>query len=249
MNFDLLIDLHKDGWRQGPGSEDASLQALTLAGLCAQGTPRLNIADIGCGTGAASLTLAKMLDADITAIDLFPAFLDILKTRAQEERLKGTLTTLACSMDQLPFEEESLDVIWSEGAIYNIGFEKGVSYFKSFLKQGGILAVSEITWLTHNRPDEITKHWDTNYPEIATSADKISILEDKGFVVKGYFPLSEDCWLENYYKPLEGRFEAFLAKHQGKEAKELIEAEITEIDLYRRYHDYYSYGFYIAQKI
>ena len=32
-------------------------------------------------------------------------------------------------MDALPFENEELDLIWSEGAIYNIGFEKGVTPF------------------------------------------------------------------------------------------------------------------------
>jgi hypothetical protein len=37
------------------------------------------------------------------------------------------ITTLNCSMDALPFDEGEFDVIWSEGAVYNMGFEAGVS--------------------------------------------------------------------------------------------------------------------------
>jgi hypothetical protein len=39
-----------------------------------------------------------------------------------------------------------------------MGFEQGVAYWKRFLKPGGILAVSEITWLTATRPKAIEAH-------------------------------------------------------------------------------------------
>ena len=38
--------------------------------------------------------------------------------------LSEKVTTLCCSMDNLPFGDEEYDVIWSEGAIYNVGFEE-----------------------------------------------------------------------------------------------------------------------------
>ncbi len=60
--------------------------------------------------------------AEIVAVDLFPEFLEVLQSRAQEAGLTGRIETLAASMDALPFEPESLDLIWSEGAIYNLGF-------------------------------------------------------------------------------------------------------------------------------
>ena len=92
-------------------------------------------------------------------------------------------------MDDLPFEEDSLDAIWAEGAVYNLGFGRGIAYFKRFLKPDGILAVSEITWLAQSRPDELTTYWTDMYSEITTVADKIRRLEDNGFVLKGYFPV------------------------------------------------------------
>lgn len=247
MNYNLLIDLHKGGNRQGPGSEDHTGLAITLSGLSAH-SDALQIADVGCGTGASTLVLAKSLNAEITAVDLFPEFLNILTDSAEKKGLAGRIRTLACSMDELPFEENSLDAIWAEGAIYNVGFGKGVEYFRRFLKPGGILAVSEITWLTQDRPEAITAYWHGEYPEIARPADKIRILEELGFVLRGYFPLPEACWTDHYYTPLQSRFDPFLTRYDTEEARSIIDAETREIELYKKYGRYYSYGFYIAQK-
>ncbi|MAU40330.1 MAG: SAM-dependent methyltransferase [Kordiimonas sp.] len=247
MNYDLLIDLHKAEERQGPGGETETLQALQLSGLMEKAGP-LQIADIGCGTGASTLLLAEYLKADITAVDLFPAFLERLKERAKAAHIQGHITPLLCSMESLPFAPCSLDAIWSEGAIYNMGFAAGIAAFKPFLKQGGILAVSEITWLTNQRPPALTQYWDSEYPEIATAAEKIRILENEGFIIKGYFPLPESCWRNNYYAPLQSRFNDFLTAHDTPDARAIVLAEQDEIKLYEQYCQYYSYGFYIAQK-
>ena len=83
-------------------------------------------------------------------------------------------------MDRLPFEAESLDAIWSEGAIYNMGFENGVRQWRRLLKPGGILAVSELTWLTAYRPAELETHWHAQYAEVGTSSSKMAVLEHNG---------------------------------------------------------------------
>ncbi|MEM6513963.1 MAG: class I SAM-dependent methyltransferase, partial [Pseudomonadota bacterium] len=151
--LELLIDLHKDGERQGPGGERETRRAIELADLHKQGT--LEIADIGCGTGASTLVLAEALDAHITAVDLFDTFLSRLALRADERNVVERITCLEASMETLPFDDQSLDVIWSEGAIYNVGFEAGVTAWRRFLKPDGVLAVSELTWLTEHRPEAL----------------------------------------------------------------------------------------------
>ncbi|ETR66946.1 MAG: type 11 methyltransferase, partial [Candidatus Magnetoglobus multicellularis str. Araruama] len=157
-DYNLLIDLHKSAIRQGPGSDAETEKALELS-MIDRSAP-LKIADIGCGTGASTLLLARLLKAQITAVDFLQEFLEELEDRAKNMGLSEKITTLSCSMDNLPFEEEEYDVIWSEGAIYNIGFEKGVKDWNRYLKVGGLLVVSEITWITGSRPSELQKYWD-----------------------------------------------------------------------------------------
>jgi SAM-dependent methyltransferase len=189
----LLVDLHLHGNRQGPGSAEQTRAAIALAGLADRPGP-LRIADIGCGTGASTLVLAQDLDAEIAAVDFLPEFLDELRARAQAAGLAARISTHAVAMDSLPFAEASLDVIWSEGAIYNIGFENGIRRWRPYLKPGGILAVSELTWLTSQGPAELDRHWQAAYPEVATAATKIQALERHGYALAGYFALPPECW-------------------------------------------------------
>ena len=171
--FALMVDLHKDGERQGPGSVEETLRALALTRYDA--AAELRVADIGCGTGASTLTIAGHLpNARITAVDLFPEFLDILAQSATTAGYGDRITPLAASMDALPFEPETFDLFWSEGAVYNMGFERGVREWRPFLRPEGVLAVSEITWLRPHPPAEISEYWKTEYPEIATAPEKIA---------------------------------------------------------------------------
>lgn len=244
----LLVDLHRPATRQGPGGEAETRQAMALAGLDL--SRRLKIADIGCGTGASTILLAKELDAEITAVDFLPEFLDELQIRANDHGVTKRITTLSCSMEALPFSDEEFDVIWSEGAVYNMGFEAGVSAWSRFLKPGGKLIVSEITWLSAARPPELQSYWDGEYPEIDVASAKMGILEQHGYCPEAYFYLPTHCWTENYYRPMQSRFDAFLERHgRSDQAKGIVEAEKHEIALYEKYRDYYSYGVYIARKI
>lgn len=245
--LELIIDLHRKSERQGPGSENDTLRALDLLNLPTDQI--LKVADIGCGSGGQTISLAKNLNGQITAIDLFPAFLDELNEKSQQLGLTDKIVTLEKSMEHLPFRKNEFDLIWSEGAIYNIGFENGLKKWKDYLKVGGYLAVSEITWITQSRPKEIEEFWKAEYPEIDTASNKIKQLENNGYTLVGYFYLCQDSWIETYYKPMQARFQHFLKRNNNSElSKKVVEDSQAEIDLYQRFKDYYSYGFYIARK-
>jgi ubiquinone/menaquinone biosynthesis C-methylase UbiE len=244
----LLADLHKRSQRQGPGGEAETRKAMDLAMLDAAAP--LKVADIGCGTGASTIQLARSLNATITAIDFLPDFIEVLQRNAEDEGLSDNINPVVCSMEDLPFNDEEYDLIWSEGAIYNIGFERGVRDWRRFLKPGGVLAVSEITWLTGDRPSELEQYWQAEYPEVDTAAAKFRILEQQGYSPIGYFVLPKYCWLDNYYRPLQRSFPEFLDRHGHSEAAvAIVEAEKQEIALYEQYRAYYSYGFYLAKKL
>jgi len=247
-NLELLVDLHKNNYRQGPGSDQITEQVLDWTDL--ESKTDLQVADIGCGTGASTFVLASKLDAKITAVDLFPEFLDKLQMKAKELNLDQKISTKVESMDNLSFVNNSLDLILSEGAIYNIGFQKGLEYWHQFLKTGGFIAISEIIWLSEKRPEEIQNHWQTEYPEIDSLANKIKMLETSGFSLIDSLVLPKTAWLENYYQPLENGFAEFLNRNNNsKEAQEILKSEENEIELYHKYSDYFSYGYFLAKKI
>jgi ubiquinone/menaquinone biosynthesis C-methylase UbiE len=190
------------------------------------------------------------LEAQITAVDFLQDFLEVLEGRAKNMGLSEKVTTLCCSMDNLPFGNEEYDVIWSEGAIYNIGFEKGVKDWNRYLKVGGRLVISEITWITATRPSELQIYWEGEYSEIDAASSKIGVLEKNGYSPIGYFVLPEYCWLDNYYRPIQNSFENFLNRNgNSEEARAIVEAEKREIELYEKYKTHYSYGVYIAKKL
>ncbi|MFW5834636.1 MAG: class I SAM-dependent methyltransferase [Pseudomonadota bacterium] len=243
----LLVDLHRTGKRQGPGGDDATRLAIRLSGLA--DARDLTIADVGCGSGASTFVLAHDLDARVTAVDLLPEFLAVLEAAAQRNGLGDRIETLVAPMDALPFGPNTFDAIWSEGAVYTIGFENGIRAWRRFLKPGGILAVSELTWFTQTRPAELEQHWLGEYAEVATAAAKLAILERNGYAPLGYFVLPERCWLDEYYRPLQARFADFLARHgHSAAARSIVDAEQTEIDLYERFSAYFGYGYYVARK-
>jgi len=233
--------------RQGPGSPDVTIKALSFIGNL---DDRSFIADLGCGSGGQTMVLAQNAPGQITGIDIFPVFIDLFNQNAMKLDLQDRVKGVVKSMDDLPFKEEGLDLIWSEGAIYNIGFERGFNEWRKYLKTGGYIAVSEGTWFTEERPAEIEAFWMDAYPEIDTISNKIAQMQKTGYIPVAAFILPENCWTENYFAPKETVDKLFLKKNTGnKAAEEFIANQRHEAQLYMRYKAYYGYVFYIGKKI
>jgi SAM-dependent methyltransferase len=194
--------------------------------------------------------LAQHTSGFIKGIDLFPAFVDRFNLNANELNLHDRVNGVVGSMDSLPFQEGELDLIWSEGAIYNIGFERGLNEWRRFLKKGGFVAVSEASWFTEQRPDEITSFWEEAYPEIDTIPNKVAQMQKAGYIPVATFILPENCWTEHFYDLQVPLQEAFLKKYAGnKTAEGFIEYQRHESVLYDKYKAFYGYVFYIGKKI
>jgi len=246
-DFDLICDYYSNLERQGPGSPEITIKALSFIENISSNS---KIADIGCGTGSQTITLAQNTDCFVTGIDLFPRFITILNTNAQKLNLHNKLNGIVGSMEDLPFSNEEYDLIWSEGAIYNIGFQRGLTEWNRFIKKNGFIAVSEISWFTKDRPDEINDFWNNEYPEIDSIPNKLEILQETGFAPIACFTLPEYCWTKNFYEPQSKMQDDFLQKHDyKKEAFDLVNSQKEEAELYYRYSDFYGYAFYIGKKI
>jgi len=247
FDLNLICEYYACVERQGPGSPEITAKA---SGFIDNLSSNSRIADIGCGTGGQTMVLAKQVPGHITGIDLFPTFIDLFRSNAGKLNLQDRVKGVVGSMDNLPFQNEELDLIWSEGAIYNIGFERGLNEWREFLKKGGYVAVSEASWFTEKRPAEIDEFWQDAYPEIDTIPNKVSQLQKAGYIPVATFILPENCWIEHFYTPQVAVQETFLEKYAGdKTAEEFIANQRHETELYYKYKEYYGYVFYIGKKI
>lgn len=247
FDFNLICEYFSGIERQGPGSPEATLKALSFIENL---TDKSLIADLGCGSGGQTMVLAQHALGNITGIDLFPTFIDLFNANACKLNLQNRVQGVIGSMDNLFFHREELDLIWSEGAIANIGFEKGLNYWKDFLKTDGYIAVTYESWFTDERPAEIEKFWVNAVPEIDTIGHNISIMQKAGYHLVAAFTLSEACWTEHFYLPQLKAQEVFLKKHEGNRAAEsLVAYQRYEAQLYDKYKAYYGYVFYIGKKL
>jgi SAM-dependent methyltransferase len=247
FDFKLICEYFSGIERQGPGSPEVTFKALNFIDNL---TNESRIADIGCGTGGQTMVLAKHTTGHITGIDLFSDFIDIFNANSRKRNFQDRVEGIVGSMDNLAFQNEELDLIWSEGAIYNIGFERGINQWREFLKTGGFLAVSEASWFTEKRPVEIDTFWKDAYPEIDIISNKVKQIQKAGYIPIATFVLPENCWTEHFYDPQISAQDKFLKKYAGnKTAEDLVIYQRHEAELYYKYKEYYGYVFYIGKKI
>lgn len=247
FDFNLICEYFSQIERQGPGSPEVTLKALSFIDNL---TEKSHIADIGCGTGGQTMHIAKQFHGRITGIDLFPRFIELFNENVLRNGVQNRVEGRVGDMANLPFENEQLDLIWSEGAIYNIGFENGLCEWNKFLKKGGYIAVSEASWFTSVRPQEIESFWNNAYSQIDTVPNKIAQIQKAGYIPVAHFILPENCWTEHFYAPQVAAQEWFLKKHAGNQFVErLIANERHEAELYSRFKEYYGYVFYIGKKL
>jgi SAM-dependent methyltransferase len=253
--FTLFMEAHAGLPRHWPGSRASTLRALELIGELPEG---VRIIDMGCGPGAQTLVLAEAARArggHVMALDLYPQFLEQLQEQAREAVLADFVTTVQADMAEVTpqaFAEcapQGFDLIWSEGAIYNIGFDRGLGLWRELLKPGGCLACTEISWFTSTPPREAKEFWDENYPAMRDAAANLEAMSRCGFVPLAVFRLPEADWWTDYYSPLQERLSAFEARHAGNPvAAEVARLERAEMELYRRHAASYGYIFYLGRR-
>jgi len=241
----VFFEVHSEMPRQGPGDNESTRKAY----LMLQHLPEMpHILDVGCGPGMQTLELARLSHGKIIALDFHQPFLDALEQQAKLEGLSEIITTVKGDMSQMEFQKESFDVIWAEGSIYIIGFEKGLLEWKQFLKKNGYLVASEIVWLKSHPPEEVRAFFSKECPLMATIEENLTIVKNTGYRLVGYFVLPEESWWKDYYTPIERKIPSLKLKYRDdEEALGTLACEETEIELFRKYSAYYGYVFFICQ--
>lgn len=244
--MELLFELFSNLPRQGPGDNESTRKAYSFL---KELPSKPIILDIGCGTGMQTLELARITDGKIIAIDIHQPFLDELTQRAKNFNVFNKIEPLNLSMFDLEFEKNSIDVIWSEGALYIYGIENALKDWQKFLKKKGYFVFSEVCWFKDKIPEELGDFWLKEYPTIKSIEKNLNLIANNNLNIIAYFKLPESSWWDNLYIPLEKNIEKKRIKYANDKIKlEQINEMSIEIDMFRKYSDYYGYCFFITQK-
>jgi SAM-dependent methyltransferase len=230
--------------RQGPGSAAATRAVLQLVPTLPS-SPR--IVDAGCGSGASTLVLAEALpSASILAVDVLDVLLDRLAIAIEAAGLGARVEIRNASMDLLHEPLASVDLIWCEGAIYNLGIERALRSFGPLLRAGGCVVFSEACWWAHERSPELVAYWAAAYPDMRDETAVLALLESLGFACVATRRLEREAWLTNYYDPLARRCAELRSQADPILAQVIAEAE-AEIASFRANQDQCGYTFFVVR--
>jgi SAM-dependent methyltransferase len=247
-SFQFFLKFHHGTPRQGPGTPEATAEAFRRIQSLLPPSPA--ILDLGCGSGGQTLTLASLTSGTILAIDSYPAFVEELRERLAGRGLQDRVTAQTGDMTALELPPESFDLIWCEGAIFVLGFERGLKTLRPLLRGPGLVVVSEATWLRPKSeiPRDVLEFWSEPYPAMTDLEGNLALARSAEFTVLDHFTLAPEGWAA-YVDPLERRVNEVLAQHPGDpDAEEAARAERREFAMFRENLRFFGYEFFLLQR-
>jgi SAM-dependent methyltransferase len=241
----VFFEIHSGLPREAPGEEASTERALdSLPPL----GPGARVLDLGCGPGSATPLLARRADSYVAALDLHGPFLHEARVRARDAGVESRVGVVHANMGSPPFASSTFDLVWSEGALYSVGFARGLGIARDLLRPGGHLAATEAVWLTTEPEPEVRRFWETEYPDLATVDATLDRVREAGFVLVDHFTLPESSWWA-YYGPLEERLRELRRRHAGDEvALAVVDEAQAEVEMYRRHGGSYGYEMFVCRR-
>ncbi len=243
--FDLFLEVYGTLPRAAPGGSEHTERAIAAL----PGSAPRTVLDLGCGPGAHTLTLARAFpDAQVLAIDVLPAMVEEAGRRIDEAGLGHRVEAQVADMASPPVTPRSQDLIWTEGAIYNVGVTEALRLWEPLLAPGGTVAFTEPVWIVDSPPAEARDWWEAEYPAITDDSGVRAHIDAASFRTLTSFPLPASAWWEDYYEPMQDRIGTLEARlPDDLTARDVVAMARKEIEMFRRFSDAYTYAFYIVQ--
>jgi SAM-dependent methyltransferase len=205
------------------------------------------VVDAGCGTGRQTLALAKELGRRVHAVDSYEPFLKDLRRRAEKAAIEHLVETHRMDMQDIPAAFARIDLLWSEGAAYNIGFSNALRTWAPAIAPDGFSVVSELCWLREEVPDAVREFFRTGYSDMRSVDQNVAEAERAGYELVTLYTLPREAWVKGYYDVLEPRARA-LVGHSDESVRQLAAETVKEIEIFRRSEESYGYVFYVLRR-
>ncbi len=243
---EIFFEVYESLPRQGPGNRACASRAL---GLCGELRECPAILDLGCGVGGQTLQLAELTSGSIVAIDRHAPSIERLQAAIAERGLSQRVSAIVGNMARPEQPLGVFDLIWSEGALYNIGLRDALRVCHGLLRPGGYLAFTDAIWRRRNPPPAVKAVFDADYPTMGQLDDDMAAIQDCGFELVGHFTLPDEAWWDDFYTPMETRLTELRGKYAGDaEALAVVDQLAEEPEMHRRYADFYAYEFFVARR-
>ncbi|HMA92326.1 MAG TPA: methyltransferase domain-containing protein [Polyangiaceae bacterium] len=172
-----------------------------------------------------------------------------MRATVAERGLDERVRLVVADMNNLGVPLGSFDLVWSEGALYNIGIDNALRLCHGLLRPGGYLAFTDTVWRKENPPPEVRASFDFDYPTMGTVPDLVAVIDRNGFSLVDHFTLPDEAWWDDFYTPMERRIEELRAQYATDvEARAVIERLAQEPEMHWRYSHYYAYECFVARR-
>jgi len=205
------------------------------------------IVDAGCGAGRQTMVLANELGTLVHAVDSYEPFLSDLLRRTKEAEIEHLVQAHCMDMKDIPGVFQNIDLLWSEGAAYNIGFSNALTTWASAINSDSFAVVSELSWLREQVPDAVRVFFLSGYPDMQSIQQNIAVAENAGYKVLTTYTLPKEAWVEGYYDILEPRAKA-LVDHPDPSVRDFAIETVKEIEIFECSEDSYGYVFYVLHR-
>jgi SAM-dependent methyltransferase len=242
----LFFEVYEALPRQGPGNRASAWRAFQS---CKELPLEPSILDLGCGNGAQTLHLAGFTQGRILAIDSHAPAIENLQKNLQAQGLDHRVKAVTGDMAQPGPPPGSMDLIWSEGALYNIGLRKALAVCHQLLRPSAYLVFTDAIWRRDHPPSKVKASFDFDYPEMGTLQDDLGTIRASGFELIDHFTLPDEAWWEDFYTPMEARIHALRIQYAGDaQAITILDQLAEEPVIHREYGHYYAYEFFIVRR-
>ena len=235
----LFADMDK----LSPGDDSLSLYVLRSLPQHRFGV----VVDAGCGVGRQTMVLARELRTPIHAVDSHEPFLNRLERRAKEKGLAHLVQMHCMDMKDIPRVFPTIDLLWAEGAAYNIGFANALTTWAKAIKPNGFAVVTELCWLREQIPNAAREFFRSEYPDMQSVPQNIAVVEEAGYKIFNTYTLPKEAWVKDYYDVLEARAKSLL-NHSDVVVRNFAVETLKEIETFKISEDSYGYVFYVLQR-
>ena len=133
-----------------------------MARMCRIGQNK-RVLDIGSGKGTTACHLTEKYTCEVVGLDLSERMIGYAKDMAKKKGLDDRVSFRRANAHNLPFEDESFDIVLAECTTTILNKEKAFSEFLRVARHGGYIGDLEMTWQKpppERLADKVYNVWD-----------------------------------------------------------------------------------------